>query len=199
MKKCSFCAEEIQDDAIKCRHCGEFLKAESKEVESKVSVKTISNETNEVAYLGKPSHVKYLLAYLIGGLYLLGGILMLISALTDSKMSTGANLSSSISSIILSTMLLLYGKIARSVIEYKISNYKVSSKSGLLRQVIHEVPINDIQYVRISRTFIDRMFNVGNVDFASAGTAGIEITFKAVKEPEKVRDIADKLRKQKQT
>ena len=44
MKRCPFCAEEIQDAAIKCKHCGEFLDT------SNVSKRPASTESTEVSH-----------------------------------------------------------------------------------------------------------------------------------------------------
>lgn len=62
MKKCPYCAEEIQDDAVKCKHCGEWL-----DENSKPSIIPAAN-TQIIIQSKKSKGTAALLAIFLGGI-----------------------------------------------------------------------------------------------------------------------------------
>jgi|GEM_PF-1303791 len=135
MKACPICAQMIQDEAVKCRHCGGWL---DKEKEAKLA------EAAEIAKLGAVKIYSYLLM-VFAALYALGMIIALIVSGGGSSGSFGFSLLLPILMILAIVGALIFvalGLLKRKRIAYilNIILLAIGFISGILMLVFAKVP-----------------------------------------------------------
>lgn len=159
-RDCPFCSEEILASARKCKHCGEFLDGSSRPISASPQKKSSEPETK--IWEGHPSGLYYLGHWIFGILLLplFGlGLFLIIYAILDQRMRVFTH-----------------------------TTRKVMAKVGIISRKTHEVALRDIRSINMKQSILERIFSLGSVHIGSAGTGGIEVEFKGITKPDKVRD-----------
>lgn len=126
------------------------------------------NEPEKTLWERQPSYLSYLYTYIMGGvlIFLYGiGLLVIIIAIID-----------------------------RNCRVFTITNKRVRSKTGIISRSIHEVFIKDIRSVSVQQGILERLFNLGDINIGTAGTAGIEVSFNGISEAADIKEKIQKLR-----
>ncbi|GEM_PF-2188816 len=79
--------------------------------------------------------------------------------------------------------------IARFRCLYLVTEERVTCRVGFLCHDISEIDILDLRDISLHQSLLQRILRTGDVGFSSAGQAGVEVMFKGVSYPERVKEI----------
>jgi uncharacterized membrane protein YdbT with pleckstrin-like domain len=91
---------------------------------------------------------------------------------------------------------LVAGFIRRFATTYTITDQRLRIKHGIVARHVQQTQIDRVQNVNTNQSIIERMLQVGTVDFDTAGTDDSDFKFIGVEDPEQVVAAVDRARKQ---
>jgi uncharacterized membrane protein YdbT with pleckstrin-like domain len=138
----------------------------------------------ELIYQGHPSWRAILGFYLKG--IVAAAVLAAIGKLAD---STGTAI---IVFAVLVGITVLAGFIKRVATTYTISDRRLNIKRGIIARKVQETRLQRVQNVNFNQTVYQRLMQIGDVDFDTAGTDDSGFVFGGVAEPEQVVEQVDR-------
>jgi uncharacterized membrane protein YdbT with pleckstrin-like domain len=131
-----------------------------------------------VIYQGHPSWRAILGFYLKGILAAL--VIAVIIKLVD---STGLAV---VVFAVLAGLTILAGFVKRVATVYTITDRRLNIKRGIIARKVQETRLQRVQNVNFTQGVYERVMQVGNVDFDTAGTDDSDFVFEGVAQPEQV-------------
>jgi uncharacterized membrane protein YdbT with pleckstrin-like domain len=114
----------------------------------------------------------------------------LICSLID---STGTGIGAG---VVLFGIILAVGFVMRIATTYTITNHRLHIKRGIIARKTQEARLERVQNVNTEQGVLDRILQVGTVDFDTAGTTDSDFSFRGVSQPEKVVTAVDRAQRE---
>lgn len=142
----------------------------------------------DMVFDGHPSWRAVLSFYITGTIVV--AVIVVIAALVS-----GAVLAIVLGAVALGVMVLV-GLVKRQATRYVITSERLHIRHGILAKKTQETRIQRVQNVNTDQSFVQRILQVGTVDFDTAGTDDSEFRFVGVANPEEVVRAVDRAQRE---
>jgi len=135
------------------------------------------HQGEKIIFEGHPSW-RATLAFYFKALLIAAGIVLVLSLVTDISVVLWA--------VVGLALVVIVGFVKRMTTVYTITNQRLRIKRGFVARNVQQTRIDRVQNVNTDQSVIERILQVGTVDFDTAGTDDSEFKFAGVSQPEQV-------------